>query len=398
MHKVPDPVAQAVRALRLKDPVIERAENPKAVLHFADRAGLSLFLPQEMFGAEDREALARRLEDNRQRLVQIRQLYSEVADRLRVQGIPFTFLKGLTQCGLSGHDPERRVQYDIDLLTPPDAAHAAAEALGNLGFEPFQSMEGMPIDHLPPLIRRTGWEFRGDYFDPEIPTSLEVHFRLWDCDSLRLDAPGLDDFFARREGDRLAAADALGFGAMHLLKHLLLGSVRAFHVYELACILERQHGNAPLWKQWRETHAPALRRLECVAFRLAHEWFACSMPEAVQQDWLALPASSRAWFTRFAWSPLEPANKDELWLHCSLIESTRDRAAVIRRRLAPLRMPGPVRGVHLKDEQRTLGRRMAAAAAQANFMAGRLVHHATAAVRLAGSGARWWRHLRTLHG
>src|SRR4051794_4965112 len=111
MRRVPAPVAQAVRALRLKDPLIERAQNPKALLHFADRAGLSLFLPQEMFGAAERDALAQRLDGNRQRVAQLRQLYGEVADCLRAREIPFAFLKGLTQCGLSGHDPERRVQY-----------------------------------------------------------------------------------------------------------------------------------------------------------------------------------------------------------------------------------------------------------------------------------------------
>ncbi len=396
MRDVPAPAGDAVRALHLRDPWVTRTANPEAVLHFADRAGLSLFLPPEMFA--DREVLVQRLARNRQRLAQIRQLYTEVSACLRKHEIAYVFLKGLNQCELSGHDPERRVQYDIDLLTTQDQSYGAAAALAGLGFEPFHAMEGVAMNHLPPLIRRTGWEFRGDYFDPEIPTSLEVHFRLWNRGPMRLDAPGLNDFFARRHGDRLAAADALGFSALHLLKHLLLGSVRAFHVYELACILEKQQTNSALWNQWRDTHDPALRRLECVAFQLAREWFGCPMPEAAQADWLALPPSTRAWFERFASSPLQPANKDELWLHCSLINGLRDRAAVVRRRMVPMIVPRPVRGVHLTPAQRTLGARLLAAAAQAKFMAARLAHHATAAVRLAGSGARWWRHLRTLHG
>ena len=50
----------------------------------------------------------------------------------------------------------------------------------------FPAMEDFPTDHLPALIRKTGWEWRGDFFDPEIPTAIELHHRFWNSQFARL--------------------------------------------------------------------------------------------------------------------------------------------------------------------------------------------------------------------
>jgi hypothetical protein len=323
---LPCPHAAVVGALHLRSPQFALAQalderEWSLALDFADRSGLTLFLARDPMPETARRRVACSGERNRERLRRLRELYAEVTRRLQDARIPFVFLNGLTQCDLSGHAAECRAQYDIDLLTSVEPAREACAALHPLGFVPFYEAGGLSTDHLPPLIRKTGWQFRGDYFDPAIPTAVEVHFRLWDQRLLRLAAPGIERFWERRDSSarRLAPPDALGYSALHLLKHLLLGSVRPFHVYELACILERQRGNAALWREWRDWHAPQLRQIESVAFRLAHVWFGCELPRQAAEDWAALPPRTRAWFDEFSASPLQPANKNELWLHFSLL-------------------------------------------------------------------------------
>jgi hypothetical protein len=48
------------------------------------------------------------------------------------------------------------------------------------------------------MIRRTGWRWRGDYFDPEQPYSIELHFRFWNPAAECISVDGLDDLWRRR--------------------------------------------------------------------------------------------------------------------------------------------------------------------------------------------------------
>ncbi len=108
-----------------------------------------------------------------------------------------------------------------------------------------------PVDHLPTLIRKTGWEWRGNYFDPELPPALELHFRLWDASMEGFAIPCIDDFWERRERraledvefTSLAAIDLPGYAAAHALRHMLRGDLRPSHIYEIAYFLE--HNNDP---------------------------------------------------------------------------------------------------------------------------------------------------------
>ena len=144
--------------------------------------------------------------------------------------------------------PELRAQYDIDLLLKREDVLAGRDAIGVIGYEPLQGFDRFPLDHLPAMIRKTGWEWRGDYFDPEIPLSIELHFRLWDehTEGFAVDTSAFWERREQREVDgvsitALQPADALAYVCLHLLRHLLRGDLRPSHVYELAWFL---HGNA----------------------------------------------------------------------------------------------------------------------------------------------------------
>ena len=195
-------------------------------------------------------------------------------------------LKGFTQYPDFVADLYYRVQYDVDFLCPETSVYRARETLRELGYEPLKEMGNFPTDHLPVMIRKTGWQWRNDYFDPDIPVSVDLHFRFWDPETEGFDAPGVDEFPSRMCSRRLGqlefhalhAVDALGYHCLHLLRHLLRASLRLSHVYELAFFLETHKENEEFWRQWHEAHTDGLRRLEGISFRLAQLWFGCELP------------------------------------------------------------------------------------------------------------------------
>src|SRR5438552_17858098 len=98
-----------------------------------------------------------------------------------------------------------------------------------LGYDPLTVKDEFPADHMPLLIRRTGWRWRGDYYDAEQPAGIEIHFRLWDPSTECIAAEGVDEFWARRclkstAGLRyptLDPLDSLAYATLHVLRHLL---------------------------------------------------------------------------------------------------------------------------------------------------------------------------------
>lgn len=344
---------------------------------------------------------------NRQRLERLRQLYSATHGMLAAAGIPYLALKGITHCPLFGSHPEARPQYDLDLYVPPAQALDARDLFLGAGYEPIEGMESFPTDHLPGMVRKTGFEWRGDYFDPDMPQAVEIHVQFWNAALEGLPAPGIDRFWERREPravagievPAMAPVDALGYAALHMLKHVLQGSLRPFHAYEIARFLDARVEDEAFWREWSELHHPDLRRLEAVGFRMAEVWFGCRMAPAAREEIAQLPAATQAWFSQFPLSPVVHAfhpNKDEMWLHLSLIPHRLDALRVARRRLFPLRLPGPVDAVFIPADKMSRGRRILKEMRRARFAAGRVRHHALVLPRVLATGARWWWRTNTL--
>jgi MFS family permease len=339
-----------------------------------------------------RERIAVNLEENTERLQRVCALQAQVSDWLTEAGIPYIFLKGTTQFPHFVSDLRLRAQHDLDLFCPPEDARRAWDLFISRGYEPIERTGAHATDHLPALVRKTGWEWRGgSFFDPEIPLAIEVHRQFWDERTERLRAPGVDQFWARRNGPALDTPDALAYAALHLLRHVLRGSARACHVYEIAWFLEHHSAEEQFWNRWRELHATELRRLEAIAFRLARAWFGCALGTVAEEEVSKLPARVQEWFEAFAFSPLESEfhpNKDELWLHLALLDSAGDKLAVVRRRLLPA-LPGPLDAVCIPNRQLTFARRMLKYARTARFLGRRAVFHTRAFAALLVSGVRW---------
>jgi MFS family permease len=354
-------------------------------LAFCDRSRLTLVL-REIARDAMPPAVRDRVDGNAAKnLVRagiIEDVYRAVHRLLNGAGLEFVALKGLAHDTVAG-----RVQYDIDLYLPRETVTQAQEVLVASGWTPIRGMESFPTDHLPALIRRTDWEFHGDYFDPAMPLAVELHFRFWSEELERLQAPGVAEFWTRRVTRRIAGVDLgvlspqdeLAFASLHLLKHVLHGSVYVFHVYEIARMLQAREGDEAFWSERRNIHSPELRLLQAVVFRLAREWFGSPAPDSE-----LLPAATQAWFETFALSPATQEfhpNKDHLWLHMTLLDSPGDCWRVARRRLLPGNLPP--RG----------GRgRGGLWSGYLSYTAGRLRHHAVSLPQTGISGLRfWWR-------
>jgi hypothetical protein len=117
---------------------------------------------------------------NTERLARLRAELALVSRRLESEHIEFLLLKGFSLGPEYTLDPRLRMHYDFDLFVPEQSAEAAYRAVVSLGYEPLSSNDQTPKDHLPTLTRKTGWQWRDDPFDPEIPPTVELHFRFWD--------------------------------------------------------------------------------------------------------------------------------------------------------------------------------------------------------------------------
>ena len=155
----------------------------------------------------------------------------EILDSLQSRNIDVVTLKGHSQSPYFTPDPLLRVQGDIDLWCRPECVLKARDALLDLGYLPSSKSEGR---HLPPMSRLTEWQWRGDYFAPDLPISVDLHYKLWDEKKEHISGPPEREFWDRRsemfvEGRTipvLCEADTLAFATLHLLMHVLHGDLR----------------------------------------------------------------------------------------------------------------------------------------------------------------------------
>ncbi len=407
--RIPSHARAVMDALRLTSPDRNSLDKLtedgwQRALMFCLRSQLTLALGVECRdGLPDavRLRLDRHLSNNAQRWERTQAEYRSAALAFEAAGLEHVVLKGFSHCPLFVPDPRHRPLGDLDLYFPRDQVWRAQDVAFRLGYEPIKESDGHPVDHLPTLVRKTGWVWQGEPYDPQMPLSLELHFQFWDDRTERFPLNRLDCFWDRRqstelEGLRFSAlhpADAIAYSALHSLKHLLRGDPRIFHIYELAQVLHRYADDTGFWDVWFELHDGSVRTLEAICFSLAESWFACRLPDAARDETERLPADVKRWLAAYSWSPIAGLfrpNKDELWLHWALLQSSLDRVAMLRRRLLPERLPGPFAATHVPESQITWRMRVVNRASYLKFVASRLSHHTRALPPTLWSAARWF--------
>jgi hypothetical protein len=375
----------------------------RRLLPLTDRAQLTL--PLGVRGLHHlpgwvQERISGNLANNAIRHQRTLETYQHVANALSARGVEFVVLKGLTQWPFYCDQPRHRPQYDLDLYCAPAVLESAFQSLLELGYEPFGDKGRTAVDHLPPMIRKTGWRARGDYYDPDMPLTIELHFRLWDPGTERFNAGSAGKFWTRRrarniEGLLIPAldfSDGLAYATWHMVRHLVRGDLRAYHVYELAHFLDRTSRHDDFWREWRATRLSPL--VEAIAFRMAIEWFQPRTHPTVTELSRALPPPIARWFELFGFSPLlalQQPNKNELFLHFCLVKGWQDRFHIAKRRLFPMRLNPVVVDAHVPAP--SPGLKFKRVLYGAGFTAMRALHHSRTLVPVILQGLRWRREL-----
>jgi len=404
MPAIPIYVRAVIDALQFLNPRPDALSklNPaewRDALRYCDENRLTLALLDRAAGHLPPDIRAR-LESNRDanvlRHAAMQVVYRQAASALQAAGIEFLVLKGATQAPWFAAAPVDRMSYDLDLYCLPNTVIPARDQLLSLGYESLEGFDRFPIDHLPALIRKSGWEWRGDYFDCSLPTAIELHFRFWCEPNERFSPSGLDDFWHRRVMDggtpALHPCDRVAYTCLHLLRHLLRGNTSACNFYEIAWFLQNHASNVDLWRKRLEGHSEDLRKLECLCFSLARRWFGCTLNPALSAELESLPHAWQEWVAQYGLAPLEGRfrpNKHELWLHLELMDNWRDRGAVLLRRLIPSTMPGPVDAVTIPESQLTPWIRVRRRLRYAQYISQRFIHHLRALPSVILHGTRW---------
>lgn len=320
----------------------------RQLLEFCDESQLTLVLGE--FGRPFlptwvRTRIQQNAASNALRFERIKAATVEIARWLTGSTIEFALLKGWTHAPAFTPDPLLRAQNDIDIWCLPEEVFRARDVLTRYGYRHFGKTKGR---HLDPLIRESSWMWTGDYFAPDLPIPIELHYQLWDSKFERIAGPNECEIWKRRrevvfDGHTVATldlADTLTFAALHLMMHLLHGDVRLQRAWEISHFLECHANDDAFWSRWRGLYSAEVRRMPVIAFWLASRWFGCRLPGHIYEEIDGLPRNVRLWMRRYCFSPVESLfspNKDELWLNLPLVPSLGGKFSVAARRLFPIR-------------------------------------------------------------
>jgi MFS family permease len=290
-----------------------------------------------------------RLVDNGERLKRIKGDYARFSCALRHAGVDHLVIKGFTLWpGFVDH-PRFRLQSDIDVYCPPESILGALDALVELGYEPETQQNSACADHLPAMAPKTTWRWRGNFYDPEMPVSFELHRSFWNDRVLRIRPKGLDQFWIQRTERQLdgiifpalSELNNFGYAALHLTRNLLRDQPSLYQIYELARFLHTYTDKRDFWEDWRTTHDESIRRLEAIACHVATKCFTCDLPDEMKHQIACLPESVMTWFDKIgglSMSPMLP-RKDWVWLHVSLVDSTGEKLSILCSSLLPSHVP-----------------------------------------------------------
>lgn len=346
-------------------------------LAMLDTAGLTLHLLDQLrvrdhfraLSAGVQQRLAKNKKDHNARVAAISSEFLEFNKLLQSHRIQYLALKGPMHCPDFVGRIEHRVQYDHDFLIGPQDLQRAFQLFLDLGYTPLESSDNLAVDHLPTLVRKTGWVWKGNLYDPEIPRAVELHFRLWDSDFELIPVHFPEDVWSRSvhrklEGIRVPAlcqTDALFHAVLHVFRHLLRNDLRLSHLYEVAYFLDTQLETPDFWESFAQSLGSGRTgpRIVATVFKLSEHCFACRMPQVVQQLIKQhLSPAGKLWVERFGRREAVDCfrkSKSAILLHLDLIETRSAKWKLLRRRWIPRHLPLPWFGVQTAPDQQSIG-------------------------------------------
>jgi predicted MFS family arabinose efflux permease len=357
------------------------------LLALADSAQVTLLLghyAQTVLPGTIRQRIEKNSVDNATRFHKLTAAVTEIAAALETLSIECCVLKGFTHSPDFTPDPLMRAQGDIDLWCLPEQIEQAKDGISALGYRPIGKSKGR---HLDPMVRETKWEWRGDYFAPDLPIPVDLHFTLWDEKLEFISGPDEWGLWERRvrcdyQGhpvSKLELADTLVFAVLHFMMHLLHGDLRLQRAWEIAHFLHTRSTDADFWLRWQTLYSPKVLQMQAIAFDLVRQWFGCNLSPVAEIQVQGLPQNIRLWLSKYGWSPVRGLfvpNKDEVWLNLCLVNSFADKARVFSRRVVPL----PQWGAQTSGSGQQ----------RLEFVRSRSLHHLRALYTICLSGLEWY--------
>lgn len=356
MFELPLHASAAIAALRFSD----ADPSSLAALTAVEWSGLltghefvRLTIPLRQTCAEQmplwvQSRVDRYIADNVARLERIKSDYCEINRVLHTAGAEHLVIKGFAQWpGFTDH-PCFHLQSDIDLYCPPESIELARDAIFSLGYELSKDNRQHTSDHIPALVRRNGWHWNGNYFDPEMPVSIELHHCFWNRRAFRFGVEVEQEFWARRlercldtlTFPALSLQDNLGHSALQILKDCLQDATSPAKLYQLARFLHLAREDGAFWEVWSQSHNPQIRRMEAISFRAAKQMFACGLSDTAEREIRLLPRTVDKWFACFGGAVFDRRlhrPSAGIWLQLALIESAADFRAVATKHFLPYR-------------------------------------------------------------
>jgi hypothetical protein len=334
--------------------------------------------------------------------------FLEINLRLQLAELRYKSLKGLLLFPLYSSRLESRVQYDFDFLFHSEDLPLAQSFFGEMGYEPAHFNPRIVTDHIPPLIKRDGWRWQGNYFDPEIPPGIELHYQLWEPAFERFPIKALDDVWQEVHWEEfhsvripaMTPASTLLYCVLHCLRHLLRSDLRLSHLYEIGHFLEKTREDELLWNVFREKIAqcPKCRQAAAILFALAKEVFNPLINEDVKElISTSLTAAGGLWIQSFGRKEALHCyreSKSILFLHLDLVENASAKRAILRQKLLPRHLPLSPYGVEVPRQHLSLPSRLLNWIKYLRFLTTRGWFHFRSLFWYLAQWPRWQRRLR----
>ena len=280
-------------------------------LHWLDASGLALYFRkrvsssglEECVPAEILKALDQRLEDNKQRTVQLFREFEAINNAFQKSGAHYVNLKGFTLIPDYCPDPSLRCQFDLDFMIFHSELGLCQAILEGFGYA-VTGRHGNVVELKAgsgqvPSIR--------DLYKPRSQLSVEVHF-MPPSEA----TPTQDDRGLLRRQNRvwngvtfpaLSDADMFIAQAKHLLQHLKGEWTRISWLLEFRTFVNARMADTKLWQDVHNqvaTNGEGARAVG-VAVLLATQVFGeVGPPELLGWSIEAVPESMRLWLNRYA--------------------------------------------------------------------------------------------------
>jgi hypothetical protein len=319
--------------------------------HWLDASGLALYFRQriasccldEYVPAEVLNALDERLEDNRQRTLQLFSEFKAINNVFQKAGLHYVNLKGFTLIPDYCPDPSLRCQFDLDFMISESELALCQTSLEGCGYS-------VAAKH------RNVVEFKAG--DQQIPSIRDLYkSRSQSCVEVHLAPPcqaaGADHGVSFRRQNRvwngvtfpaLSDVDMFLAQADHLFRHLRSEWTRISWLLELQTFVTVRSQDKKFWQDVhnRAATTPDGALAVGAAVMLATEAFGdFAPPELLGWSMEAVSRSLRLWLDRYGKTVLSsnfPGTKLYLLLDGEL-SNTRDMRKTILGKLFPMHLP-----------------------------------------------------------